>query len=62
MKSYARNRKRKAFYLLLACICFFVAGVAVLTYGAVVHVNPDFTLAGLFRWQPYINVVYSLIP
>lgn len=62
MRRSAPSRKRKAFYLLLACICFFITGIAVLTLGAVVHVNPNITFAGLFKLQPYINLVYSVIP
>ncbi len=54
-------RKRKAFLLLLASICFFVAGVAVLTLGAVFHVNPKITFAGLFKIQPFINFVYTFV-
>jgi hypothetical protein len=56
------SRKRKAFYLLLVGICFFITGLAVLTLGAVLHVNPNITFAGLFKLQPYINLVYSVIP
>jgi hypothetical protein len=52
-------RKRKAFLLLLACICFFIAGVTVLTVGAVFHVNPGINFAGLFKLQPFINLVYT---
>ena len=58
----SNHRKRKAFFLLLACICFFVAGIAVLTLGAVFHVNPNITFAGLFKLQPYINLVYTVVP
>ena len=56
------RRKRNTFFLLVACICFFVAGIAVLTLGAVFHVNPTITFASLFKLQPYINLVYTLIP
>ncbi|WP_118973966.1 hypothetical protein [Taibaiella koreensis] len=55
-----RQRKRKAFYLLLACICFFATGVAMLTLGAVVHVNPKITFAGFFKLEPYMNVVSTI--
>lgn len=54
-------RKRKAFLLLVASICFFVAGIMVLTLGAVYHVNPTVTFAGLFRLQPFINLVYTFV-
>ncbi len=57
-----RRHNRKAFYLLLACICFFVTGIALLAFGAVKHVNPEITFAGLFKLQPYINLVYSIVP
>lgn len=55
------KRKRKAFYLLLACICFFVTGLSMLTLGAVIHVNPQITFAGFFKPEPYINLVYSIL-
>jgi len=46
--------------LLLAGICFFVAGLAVLAFGAVQHVHPTLTFAGLLRLNPLINLVYSI--
>ncbi|WP_118952360.1 hypothetical protein [Taibaiella helva] len=54
------QRKRKALYLLLACVVFFTAGLAMLTLGAVVHVNPRITFAGFFKLEPYMNVVSTL--
>jgi hypothetical protein len=62
MKPGNTFRKRKAFLLLLTCICFFIAGITVLTLGAVIHVNPKITFAGLFKLQPFINLVYTFVP
>ena len=60
MPFFAAIRKRKAFFLLLTCICLFVAGAAILTIGALYHVNPGISFAGLFKLEPYINLVSSV--
>lgn len=57
MPKFVLSRKRKAFLLLLTCICFFIAGVAIITVGAVFHVNPTVTFAGLFRLEPLLDLV-----
>jgi|GEM_PF-1758493 len=60
MKPSSTAKRRKTFLLLLAGICFFVAGLAVLAFGAVQHVHPTLTFAGLLRLNPLINLVYSI--
>jgi hypothetical protein len=62
LSKLSATRSRKAFFLLLGCICFFVAGTAMLTIGALSHVNPKVSLAGLFKLEPLMNLVYSIIP
>jgi len=56
------SRERKAFFLLLCCIACLGAGFAVLTVGALAHVNPDENLVGLFHWDKFMKLVYSIIP
>ncbi len=56
------SRERKTFFLLLCCIICFVTGLAVLTVGALAHVNPNENFAGLFRWDKLMNLVYSVVP
>jgi len=55
-------RKRNAYLLLVMCILCFVSGIAIITIGALQHSNPQFNLAGLFKWESYMNLVFSLIP
>lgn len=57
----SKLRGRKAVYLLISCICFFVAGALVLLVGALSHANPQVgSFTGLFRWEPLMNLVASV--
>ncbi|PSK94272.1 hypothetical protein [Taibaiella chishuiensis] len=57
----SKSRSTKAVYLLVSCICFFVAGALVLLIGALSHANPQVgNFAGLFRWEPLMNLVASI--
>lgn len=57
----SKLRSRKAAYLLISCICFFIAGALVLLIGALSHANPQVgTFAGLFKWEPLMNLVASV--
>jgi len=58
MHAKHNSRKRRTLLLLLASICFFIAGIAVLALGAVYHNNPTTTFAGLFRLRPLVDLVY----
>lgn len=60
MKVFSSLHKRKAFFLLFTCICFFIAGAALITVGALFHVNPKTNFAGLFKLQPLVNLVSSV--
>ena len=57
MPKFIITRKRRAFLLLLTCICSFVAGAAIITIGALYHVNPTISFAGLFKLEPLLNLV-----
>lgn len=57
----SRLRSRKAAFLLISCICFFIAGALVLLIGALSHANPQVgSFAGLFKWEPLMNLVTSV--
>lgn len=57
----SKSRNGKAVYLLISCICFFVAGALVLLIGALSHANPQVgSFAGLFRWEPLMNLVAGI--
>jgi hypothetical protein len=56
------NRKRNAYLLLVMCVLCFVSGIAIITFGAIQHANPQFNFAGLFKLESYRNLVFSLIP
>lgn len=57
----SKLRRRKAAYLLISCICFFIAGALVLLIGALSHANPQVgNFAGLFKWEPLMNLVASV--
>lgn len=59
---FRTTRHKRNFILLLACIGFFAAGIVVLAFGAVKHVDPEATFASLFKWQSYVPLVYSFAP
>ena len=57
----SKLRSRKAAYLLISCICFFLAGALVLLIGALSHANPQIgSFVGLFKWEPLMNLVASV--
>lgn len=57
--SFPESRHKRSLLLLLACILFVAAGVAVLAFGAVKHVHPETSFAGFFEWRSYVPVVFG---
>jgi len=62
MNAKNENRQRQAFYLLLACVFFACLGLAILFFGALSHINPNVSIAGLFSRESFMNLVYSIVP
>ena len=62
MKAKNTIRKRNAYLLLVMCILCFASGIVIITFGAIHHANPQFDFAGLFKFESYKSLVFSLIP
>jgi hypothetical protein len=62
MKTKNTIRNRNAYLLLVMCVLCFVSGIAIITIGALHHVNPQLSFSGLFKLESYRNLVFSLIP
>lgn len=62
MRSKNTFGKSNAYLLLTLCILCFISGIAILAIGALHHLNPQFTLASLFKIESFKHIVFSLIP